>query len=232
MNDDGGAVPVLEEAGRQALEQVDKALAQIQQSLETAARSGALDPEVVERVDRTFRHAAARVNDNLPTEIDPQAAAEIRQRVIGILTRDFSDASSLDVADHFLVEMEAVRHIIRDLLQEQPPVELRDASKAIALLEGWLPGVTVGQLAELLGYSPRQLQRLRGDSRPSTHRTQLVARLVAILRHAWTDQGVLSWFYRERRELGGRRPIDLLDDARHEGDLINAARAGRVQGGI
>jgi hypothetical protein len=187
---------------------------------------------MMERLNKTFREAAARVNDNLPPEIDSQAADEIRKRLLGILTRDFSDASSLDVADHFLVEMEAVRHIIRDLLQEQPAVELRDASKVIALLEEWLPGVTVGQLAELLGYSPRQLQRLRLDSRPSTHRAQLVARLVAILRHAWTDQGVLSWFYRERHDLGGERPVDLLDDPGRERDLVHAARAGRVQGGI
>jgi hypothetical protein len=226
-------VPVLEEVGRQALEGVDETLSQIQRSLEDAAQSGAIDRDLLERLEKTSRDAAARANDNLPPEIDAQAADEIRRRLLSIVTRDFSDASSLDVADHILIEMEAVRHIIRDLLQEQPPVELRDAATLIALLEDWVPGISVGDLAALLGYSPRQLQRLRHELRPATHRAQLVARLISILRHAWTDQGVLSWFRRPRPDdLDGHAPVELLDDAMHEGDLIRAARAGRVQGGV
>lgn len=229
---DGGAVPVLEEVGRQALEGVDETLLQIQRSVEDAARSGAIDRDLLERLEKTSREAAARANENLPREIDAQATDEIRRRLLGIVTRDFSDASSLDVADHILVEMEAVRHIIRDLLQEQPPVELRDASQLIALLESWVPGISVNSLAELLGCSPRQLQRLRHDSRSATPRAQLVAKLIAILRHAWTDQGVLSWFRRPRLDLDGRAPVELLDDPANERELIGAARAGRVQGGV
>ena len=225
-------MPVLEEQGRQALQSVDATLAQIQRSLEDAARAGALDSDMLDRFARTAREVAGRVNDNLPPEIDAQAADEIRRRLLGVVTRDFSEMASLDVADHVLLEMEAVRHIIRDLLQEQPAVEYRDASNVVAQLEEWLPGLTVGQLADLLGYSTRQLQRLRHESRPATHRAQLVVRLVAILRHAWTDQGVLSWFDRPRQDLGDERPVDLLDDPARERDLVLAARAGRVQGGV
>jgi hypothetical protein len=225
-------VPVLEEVGRQALESVDEKLAQVQRSLETAARAGALDRDMLDRIATTSREVAARVNKNLPPEIDAEAVAEIRGRLLDVVTRDFSEMESLDVADHVLVEMEAVRHIIRDLLQEQPAVEYRDASNVVAQLETWLPGLTVGQLAELLGYSMRQLQRLRHENRPATNRAQLVVRLVAVLRHAWTDQGVFAWFERPRRDLAGARPIELLDDPARERDLVMAARSGRVQGGV
>jgi hypothetical protein len=225
-------MPVLEEIERQALREADATLAQLQRSLEDAASSGALDREVFERFRATAMDLAARVNESLPPEIDAIAADEIRKRLIAILTMNVDELPSLDVADRFLIEMEALRHIFRDLLQEQPAVELRDAGRVVKLLEEWLPGVGVAQLAELLGYSPRQLQRRRKEGGMATHRAQLVARLVAILRDAWTDEGVAAWFYRRRRDLDGARPVDWLDDAGREPDLLMAARAGRVQGGI
>jgi hypothetical protein len=49
-----------------------------------------------------------------------------------------------------------------------------------------------------------QLQRRRRDGGGVTSpRLEIVARLVAILRHAWTDRGVLAWFAKPRPELGG-----------------------------
>lgn len=232
--DDEGerSLPVLEEVERQALEDADQSLARIQTALEEAARRGAIDSDVIDRLAATARDAAGRVNSHLPPDIDAQAADEIRRRLLDVLTMDLGGAPPLDVADHILVETEAVRHVVRDLLQEQPPVELRDAREVIHLLEAWLPGVGVARLAELLGLSERQLQRRRRAGGMASARTQLVARLVAILRHSWTDQGVLTWFYRERRDLGELRPIDLLDDPGNERALLMAARAGRVQGGV
>jgi uncharacterized protein (DUF2384 family) len=222
-------VTVLEDVERQALEEADAAFGHIQESLEEAARSGALDSEAFERLARTARDLAGRINESLPPEIDPRAADEIRRRLIAILTLP-AEGESLNTADRFLLEMEAVRHILRDLVQEQP-VDLRDGKAVIELLEGWLPRVSVNDLAALLGYSSRQLQRRRRDGGPSTHRAELVARLVAILRHGWTDEGVMAWFLRPRRDLDGARPIDLMDDPGREHDLLRAARAGRVQGG-
>jgi len=224
-------MPVLEEVERQAFSEADAVLAQLQGSLEDAASSGAVDRDIFDRLSVTAKELAARVNENIPPEFDTVAADEIRKRLLAMLTINFDELPSLDTADKFLVEMEALRHIFRDLLQEQPPVELRDAGHVVRLLEQWLPGVSVAQLAALLGLSERQLQRRRKEGGASTHRAELVARLVAILRNAWTDEGVAAWFYRARRDLGGARPIDWLDDATREPDLLVAARAGRVQGG-
>lgn len=222
---------VLEEGEREALKSVDDSLRQIQRSLEEAARSGAIDEVTIQRLAQTAKEAARRANENLPGLIDAQAADEIRRRLIGILTLNLEQLSSLDVADRFLMEMEAVRHVVRDILEEQPPVELRDAGNVVRLLEEWLPSLSVSDLAALLGLSPRQLQRRRAEGGESTHRLEIVARLVAILRHSWTDNGVAAWFYRAQSRLNGQQPIELLDDAQHERDLLMAARAGRVQGG-
>lgn len=57
-----------------------------------------------------------------------------------------------------------------------------------------------------------------------------MARLVAILRHAWTEDGIVAWFHRPRRDLQGQRPIAVLKDPNYDEDeLISAARAGRSQ---
>lgn len=223
-------MPVLGEMERRALASVDESLSGIQRALEQAAASGALDHEGLERMVRTFREAAGRVNRDLPPQVDAQAADEIRRRLLALLTLDLDSRPPLDLADDILVEMEAVRHVVRDLLDEQPPVELRDARRVLALLEAWLPGASLAELAALVGYSPRQVQRLRQAGGAATHRAQVVVRLVALLRHAWTDRGVIAWFYRPRRDLDGSRPVDLVGEPAYERDLILAARAGRAQG--
>ncbi len=223
---------VLEPVERDALKSVDESLRQLQRSLEEAARRGAIDRDTVERLSNTLKRVAHRASENLPPQLDERAVTEIQRRLISLLTLEIEETTSLDVADRFLMEMEAVRHIIRDVLDEQPPIALRDAKNVVALLEEWLPGLTVAQLAELLGLSERQLQRRRREGGAATNRAQLVTRLVAILRRSWTDQGVAAWFHRPQSELGGSKPIELLDDPSNERDLLMAARSGRVQGGV
>jgi uncharacterized protein (DUF2384 family) len=42
---------------------------------------------------------------------------------------------------------------------------------------------------------------------------------------------VIAWFHRPRRDLDGRTPISLLDEAGSEHVLLSAARSGRNQYG-
>lgn len=223
-------VVALDQHDRQTLVEVDARIADLQEALEAAARSSALDGDFLARLIATAEEAAARVNRELPVQIDSETQNEIRRRLIGLITAPEGEPA-LDRADRVLIEAEAVRHAIRDLLQEQPPMILRRTDEVIELIDEWLPGLTVKQRAALLGMSDRQLQRLRHEATPSSNRLQIVARLVAILRQAWTDQGVLAWFERPRRDLAGARPLDVLDEPARERDLLLAARAGRVQVG-
>jgi hypothetical protein len=229
----GGSMAVLDEVERERLEATDERLLTFQRTMEEAARSGALGPEQLQRFVVTIKDYAAKVSDQLLPQIDAEAGAEISRRLITVLTMDPARGTAADAADAYLMELEAIRHVLRDLLQEHQPEALRrEGRELIGLLEDWLPHVPVAQLAELLGLSVRQLQRRRHDDAPSTSREQLVARLVAILRHAWTDEGVIAWFHRARADLGGAAPVALLGDPAHEPDLLIAARSGRVQGGV
>jgi len=218
---------------REELVAADEAILRFQRTMEEAARAGALDSERLDRLRDTMKAVVARFNDEVLPRLDPAAAQEISRRLISLLTADSKKQSALDAADEYLVELEAIRHVFRDLLQEQQPQHLRrEARELVGLLEAWLPSVPVQQRAALLGITPRQLQRRRNDDGPATSREQLVARLVAILRHAWTDAGVIAWFHRPRPDLDGVSPADLLNDPDRERDLLVAARAGRVQGGV
>jgi len=225
-------LPVLDERERAALEDADSRLLHLQEAFETAARLDALDMEAFRRLNETARETIHRLNNSLPPHLDADARDEIRRRFIEMLTLPTEDdVQPLDIADKALMETEAVRHIFRDVLQDQAPADLRQAGAVIGLLDEWLPGLTVRQRAELLGISDRQLQRRRQDAGGSTARMQTVARLVAILRHGWTDQGVFAWFHRPRPALDEQAPIDVLDDPTYERTLILAARSGRVQSG-
>lgn len=224
-------MPLLAPEERSALEDADAVVAEIQRAIEEAAAAGALDADAFARLRVTAREAAGRVNVLLPPHVDPVAADEIRRRLLRILTVDAAAAPSLDLADRVLLETEAIHHVVRDLLDEQPPIELRDAAAVVRQLEEWLPGATVAELAGLLGCSERQLQRMRKEGGSASSRMQVVARLVAILRHAWTDRGVVAWFDRPREDLGGASPAARLEDPNAQRELLLAARAGRVQAG-
>lgn len=135
----------------------------------------------------------------------------------------------LDTVDRLLISIERVRHVIRDALDEHVAGAPEDATLAIQELREWLPGTSMETLGELVGVNRKTLSRWKKSSRAAPRRLQLVARLVAVLRHNWTEEGIIAWFVRARRDLGGRKPLSLLDDPLAEEGLMAAARSSRSQ---
>lgn len=208
------------------------------EDLATTTESGTsehpLDPAYVERFLRTAQRLSLQVHKEVPPDLDPEALAEIRGHIIdglGALS-ELDLERPFDSVDDFVVHAEAVRHIVRDALDGQPDGNESSAKELLDGLRQQLPGISRKQLGELIGIGERQIQRLAKDegSTPS-RRLQLVARLVALLWRAWTPAGVVAWFYRQRADLDGRAPIDVLEDPGCERELILAARGGRAQHG-
>jgi uncharacterized protein (DUF2384 family) len=137
--------------------------------------------------------------------------------------------SDLDVVDQLLVAIERVRHVIRDALDEHVVGLPNDAGLVVGELKKWLPKTSNEAIAQLVGVDRRTLTRWATERREPPRRLQLVAHLVAILRHNWTEEGIVSWFDRPRRGLEGRKPFVLLDDATAEERLLSEARGGRSQ---
>jgi hypothetical protein len=88
----------------------------------------------------------------------------------------------------------------------------------------------------LLGVRERTFQRWISEteaSRPEgddARRLRIVARIVDHLRHSLTGPGVVRWFERSRRELGGKTPAALLDEPDAVGRLLSLAAGARSSG--
>jgi uncharacterized protein (DUF2384 family) len=98
-------------------------------------------------------------------------------------------------------------------------------------IDRWLPHTSDQTIAGFVGVDRRTLSRWRGQGGQARRGLRVFARLVAILRHNWDEEGIVAWFERPRRDLGGRRPATLIDDPNGESALISAARSGRNQYG-
>jgi hypothetical protein len=201
---------------------------------ESGAPEDALDSDYIDRFVETARRLSSQLHKEVPPDIEPEALAEIRGHIIdGLQALNAIDQERpLDSVDAFLIHAEAVRHIVRDALDGQPAGDESDAKDLLEGLFELLPGISRKHLGALIGVGDRQVQRLAKDEgRKPSRRLQLVARLVALLWRAWTPAGVIAWFYRERSDLDGRAPIDVLEDPKYERALMLAARRGRAQHG-
>lgn len=145
-----------------------------------------------------------------------------------LLDRDDA-ANDLDVYDQLMVQLERIRHVVRDALDEHVNGVNGDVGDVLHDLEEWLPHIPDQTIAGFLGVDRRTLSRWRGQAGPPRRSLRVFAHLVAVLRYNWDEEGIVAWFERPRRELGGRRPRALIDDPDAEDALIEAARSGRNQ---
>jgi uncharacterized protein (DUF2384 family) len=201
-----------------------------------------LETDYAENVDlaqirllvETAAKLAARLDEKLPPSLDPQASGEIRAIIIGAIRKIevFGEKRPLDIIDDFVVRAESIRHIIRDVLNEDLSCDPSDAHTLAESLVHLLPRATKVELAKLTGVSERTFHRWLTSEAPAPRRLVLVTRIVKILTSAWSDEGVVAWFNRPRRELGSHAAIDVLDDPVMENDLLELARRGRAQHGV
>lgn len=213
---------------------ISDALAKLRGEVEAAASDAevpAFDPEYVERWLETARRLSVQVSNDLPPQLEPEAVAEIRKIIVNLLDglERVDETRPLDTIDQFFVGSEAVRHIIRDTLDEHVGVRGDDARRLLAYLKEALPRVTQADQARIAGMSTRHLQRLAKEGGAPPRQLILTARLVKLLRYVWNPEGVIAWFHRERTELDGHAPIDVAGDPGFERVLLRLARQGRAQ---
>ena len=218
---------------RAQLEQAEQVVLEWMETLRDEA--DALDDRQVENFADTMRRLVTRLSKDLgPLDVDPESLAEIRGVIIGGIEKldTTGDADSrIDVLEDLLIRGEKIRHVLRDALDADVGADPRDARAMGDALIEWLPRVPQREIAQLAGISLRQFQRWLKDGGESPRRLELVARLVALLKRAWTPEGVVAWFHRPRRDLDGRAPADVLDDPAAEQALMRAVRQGRAQHG-
>ena len=219
------------EERKEQLQALEEAINKWMQTLKEQVDS--LDKEQVKAFLDTVQKLALRMEAQLPPSLDPAVANELRGILIGGIRQleEIDESRPLDVLDDFLLRAESMRHIVRDAIDEDLPVNADDGGAVLGVLEGWMPRIPRRQIARLVGVDERTLQRWRAGGAHTSRRLYLVAKLVSLLKEAWTPEGVVAWFSRSRSELNGRAPLDVIDDADFERYLLHAAREGRAEHG-
>jgi hypothetical protein len=192
-------------------------------------------PEVDDSHEERWQAIAQRMKrlrDGIRAEdYDKDQLATLASTLLDIRDQlDRDDApGNLDVCDQLMIMLERIRHVVRDALDEHVSGTTGDVGVVMSELERWLPHVSDQTIATLVGVDRRSLSRWRGRGGQPRRSLRIFARLVAILRHNWDEEGVIAWFGRPRRDLDGRRPAALLADPNAEDALLSAARYGRNQ---
>ncbi len=216
------------------LERFDHQVEEIKQlfvdALEQLRVAGAAEPSFLERW-RTIAERIKGLRAGIqPQDYDRDQLATLTSALLD--TRDLLDRDApgdLDVADQLLIALERIRQVVRDALDEHVNGVADDVGLVMADVDRWLPHVSDQTLAGILEVDRRTLSRWRRQSGKPRRPLRIFARLVAVLRHNWDEEGIVAWFGRPRRDLGGRRPASLLQDPNMEAELLGAARAGRSQ---
>jgi DNA-binding transcriptional regulator YiaG len=188
------------------------------------------------------------IYDEWPSEQTKLALKEIVHKIISADLRSRDAASSVELERYAAIVSEQLNEsgndtaydnlrlglsTIADLItQLQELAPLRQSSAETLSRLNALLGVAQSDLAELLGTNIRSLQRwMAAESLPrppEAQRLSLVATLAEKLVRAYTGPGVVEWFHRDRPQLNGAKPVDLLDDIEEYPSLM--ALAGATSG--
>jgi transcriptional regulator with XRE-family HTH domain len=220
------------------LRQVDRAVEEVKQSFVEAVEELASSDAVASPFEDRLGEIAARLRE-LPGKLEPSVFERDQIHELHAALHEIRDLMAdlervedrLDILNELLLRIEVIRHIVRDAIDEHVAGIGDDAGHVVTQIGQWLPAVPQREIARLAGVDRRTVARWTAKSGPPQRRLQLVAQLVAVLRHSWTGEGVVAWFDRSNHDLGDRKPISLLDDATRERDLLMAARATRSQDG-
>jgi putative toxin-antitoxin system antitoxin component (TIGR02293 family) len=131
------------------------------------------------------------------------------------------------------VSIEQMRFLFARLAEGKPVAEERGSKEVVRWLADTLQ-VPQRRLAGVLGVGERTVQRWMSESDATTpdgedaRRLRLVARLANQLRHSFAGPGVVAWLEEPHSELGGHRPVDLLETPGQAEELMQAAIASRI----
>jgi acyl transferase domain-containing protein len=215
------------------LVEIDTEVEGVKAAFEEALAEVTSHPELDDSAQKRFADVGKRLADLKPqletADLSLEQRATLYSALVDVNAAMSGEPGDLNRFEAALIGIERVRHVVRDALDEFVGGATADRRRLLHELTRSLPGVRQADIAELLAVDPRTIRRWAADPGDPDHRLQLVARLVAVLRHAWTPKGILAWFHRPRRDLDGLPPIDLLDDPGSERILMSSARSSRNQ---
>lgn len=188
-------------------------------------------PDDIAAAVREIAAAVDQTNLHRWNAIDPQHAVIVLHSSLSA-QRALEEPDQATSRDQLRVALEAIRQSLAAIAEREPVSDERSPKQVVQ----WLAErteISQARLAEFLGVSARQLQRWLSTSESAqpeadeARKVRLAARIVNQLRFVLTPAGAVEWFSWPREDLGGRRPLDLLDDPAAEAELLSRAAAMR-----
>lgn len=187
-------------------------------------------PEKVRDVIREVAEAIVHTPREAPIAVDPYLIIAVQQGALQALLA--LEESGRDSRRDARVALERMRQGFRDLAEGHLVEEARPP-KEIARWLAEVLEVSHRVIADVLGVSPRQLQRWisateraqpKGDD---ALRIRVFARIVNNLRHVLTGPGVIRWMRTSHPLLKGESPQELLHRASEPDRLIKLSASAR-----
>jgi uncharacterized protein (DUF2384 family) len=163
--------------------------------------------------------------------VDPYFLVSAQRALLGALRALDSDDTSL-ARRQLRIRLEQLRQVYRDIAEGEMVYEDRPASQVATWLAEVLD-VSQARLAELSGVSARTFQRWLSPTDAAepegedARRLRVISKAANHLRHVLTGPGVVRWFEQPNLQLGGRRPLDVLDEADAAAQLSTLAASAR-----
>ncbi len=236
--------PTTEEQLRERAEELARDVAEQLEAAEPAATTATAPPTDDELRDERLARRQAFFGELRATSMNLAASPAWRAHdlttelllLVERLRDELADAT--DVTDPEWRVREVLQRmlvVLRTMVRQLMHNDIDRPEHAARFVAQALSDLGVGEVAELLGISPRMVGNYRkgevGQIRKNPARVTLVGQLVYELRGSMTSRGVLLWFDARTPQLGERTPRELLDadPATHRPALMAFARGARAQ---
>jgi hypothetical protein len=182
----------------------------------------------------TLRHAATSIASS-PAWRTHELTTELLLLMERLRDELAVDPEALDLQWRVREVLQRMVVVLQAMVRQLEHNELDRPEQAARFVVQALADIEVGQIAALLGTSPRMVTNYRrgevAQIRKNPARITLVAQLVSELLGSMTARGVLLWFDARLPRLHDRTPRELIDEdpATSRQALIALARGGRAQ---
>lgn len=177
--------------------------------------------------------AVLDLSNALPEGTEDYDARKLLEFLIEVRRAISADADAIDADGEVELATLRMRDVALRIRRRLEHDSLDDPRAAARFVFTTLAGAGVGDLSRLLGVSTKTVNtwKLGGPVTRNAGRVVVLAQLLTYLRSSMTPVGLVMWFDAPRHQLGGRTPLELLDEdeASAREALLSLARGARGQ---
>jgi hypothetical protein len=182
---------------------------------------------------QSLEDAILDLSNALPEGTEDYDTRKLFEFLIELRRAITADPAVADVGDDVELAVMKLRDVLGRIGRRLEHNILDNPQVAAQSIFQTLANIGVGDLARLLGVSTKTINTWKagGPVTRKTERVVMLAQLLTYLRSSMTPVGLVMWFDAPRPQLGGRTPLELLNEneAAARESLVPLARGARGQ---